>query len=89
MDGFGGPEWHAEDVMLADAPKDKLTLFYRDLQECGDFLFGRPTFLGKMAFGPEKLFEVDDQTRLYENPWTGDYWNERQVSIHIYVLVDY
>jgi hypothetical protein len=80
MEGFGGPKWHAEDIILPDAPKDKVTLFYRDLQECGDFQFGRPWFSGKMDFGPQIVYKADDATRLYGNPCTADHWNERQVS---------
>jgi hypothetical protein len=80
MEGFGGPKWHVEDIILPDAPKDKVTLFYRDLQECSDFQFGRPWFAGKMDFGPQVVYRVDDDARLYENPCTGDHWNERQAS---------
>jgi hypothetical protein len=29
MGGFGGPKWHAEDIILPDAPKDKITLLSR------------------------------------------------------------
>jgi hypothetical protein len=80
MSGFGGPEWHAEDILLPHTQKeDRATLFYRNLEECGDFLFGRPRFAGKMAFGPEMHCDSDETTRLYENPWTADYWNNRQV----------
>ncbi|KAG8731870.1 hypothetical protein FRC10_001395, partial [Ceratobasidium sp. 414] len=83
MEEFGGPEWHAVDVALAGAEKDKATLFYRDIEACADYLFGRPLFTGKMAFAPEQLFDSDNETRLYENPWTADYWNQRQASLPI------
>ncbi|KAG9121596.1 hypothetical protein FRC07_002390 [Ceratobasidium sp. 392] len=84
MKEFGGPEWFAEDIVLPHTRKeDKVTLFFRNLQECGDFLFSRPWFAGKMAFAPEKHFEMDDTTRLYENPWTADYWNDRQKTLPI------
>ncbi|KAG8700371.1 hypothetical protein FRC08_004741 [Ceratobasidium sp. 394] len=84
MEGFGGPDWHAVDVTLAGTDKsDKATLFYRDIEACVDFLFGRPTFAGKMAFSPERLFDTDDETRLYENPWTAEYWNKRQETLPI------
>jgi hypothetical protein len=85
MEGFGGPKWYAEDITLSDAPKDKATLFYRDLKECGDFQFGRPWFAGKMNFAPEIIFDSDDVMRLYENPWTTDEWNRRQVSSDVQV----
>lgn len=71
MEGFGGPKWNAEDVLLSGADKrDRVTLFYRDPQEGGDFLFGRPHFAGKMSTAPEFLYDGDDATRLFENPWT-------------------
>lgn len=81
MEGFSRPKWYAEDIILPDAPKDKITLFFCDLQECGDFQFGRPWFAGKMSFGPEMHFDSDNVTQLFANPWTGDGWNERQVSM--------
>ncbi|QRV92596.1 hypothetical protein RhiJN_20614 [Ceratobasidium sp. AG-Ba] len=83
MDGFGGPDWYAEDITLAGAEKDKETLFYRDIQACADFLLGRPYFADKMAFAPEQMFASDDVTRLYENPWTADWWNRQQDSLPI------
>jgi hypothetical protein len=86
MGGFGGPEWHAEDVVLPGTDgTDRVTLFYRDLQECGDFQFGRPWFAGKMSLAPEIHYDADELARLIDNPWTAEDWNERQVSKHIYI----
>ncbi|KAG9124314.1 hypothetical protein FRC07_012066 [Ceratobasidium sp. 392] len=81
MGTFGGPEWHAEDIALAKAPKDKVTLLWKDIQECGDFQFGQAQFAGKMSFGPEKHYDADDINRLFENPWTADHWGEIQDSL--------
>ncbi|KAG9076788.1 hypothetical protein FRC06_009319, partial [Ceratobasidium sp. 370] len=81
MGGFGGPKWNAEDVYLSDAPHDKTTLFYRKLDKCTDFLFGRPQFARKMSFGPEKHYDSDETSRLYDNPHTADDWNERQKTL--------
>ncbi|KAG9084396.1 hypothetical protein FS749_005263 [Ceratobasidium sp. UAMH 11750] len=81
MGGFGGPKWNAEDIILPGAPHDKATLFYRKLDECGDFMFGRPQFAGKMTFAPEMHYDLDETTRLYDNPWTADDWNERQKTL--------
>jgi hypothetical protein len=81
MGGFGGPEWHAEEVILHGTDnRDRVTLFYRDLQESGDFLFGRPWFAGKMAFAPEIHYNSDESAQLFDNPWTAEGWNEIQVS---------
>lgn len=81
MNGFGGPKWNAEDIVLPGTQKaDAVTLLYRDLQECGDFQFGRPWFAGRMSFAPERHYDADETTQLYENPWTAEDWNERQVS---------
>jgi hypothetical protein len=80
MSAFGGPEWHVEDVAISEAPKDKVIFFYKDLEKCADFQLGQARFAGKMSFAPEKHFDADDITRLYDNPWTADDWNERQVS---------
>ncbi|KAG8777229.1 hypothetical protein FRC12_000491 [Ceratobasidium sp. 428] len=81
MGGFGGPEWHADDIALAEAPKDKSTLFWRDLQECADFQMGQLRFAGKMSFAPELHLDDDETTRLFGNPWTADDWHERQETL--------
>ncbi|KAG8690048.1 hypothetical protein FRC08_010693 [Ceratobasidium sp. 394] len=81
MGGFGGPKWNAEDIVLPGAPHDKATLFYRKLDDCADFLFGQARFAGKMSFAPEKHYDGDETTRLYDNPWTADDWNERQKTL--------
>ncbi|KAG9118702.1 hypothetical protein FRC07_006660 [Ceratobasidium sp. 392] len=82
MGEFGGPEWHAEDILIPHAHKDdRVTLFFCDLEKCADFIFGRPWFAGKMSFGPERHYNEDETTRLYENPWTADYWNDRQKTL--------
>ncbi|KAG9088048.1 hypothetical protein FRC06_002250, partial [Ceratobasidium sp. 370] len=78
MGSFRGPKWNAEDVVLPGVPHDKATLFYRKLDECADSMFGRPQFAGKMTFAPEIHYDLDETTRLYDNPWTVDDWNERQ-----------
>lgn len=81
MGGFGGPEWNVTDVIVPGTDeKDKVTLFYRDPQEGGDFLFGRPQFAGKMSFAPEMHYDNEETSRLFGNPWTAEDWNERQVS---------
>ncbi|KAB5588013.1 hypothetical protein CTheo_8545 [Ceratobasidium theobromae] len=76
-------EVYVEDVILPDAPKDKVTLLLHNLEECGDFQFGQPWFAGKMAFGAKKHFESDDATQLFETPWTLDGWNEQQNTLPI------
>lgn len=81
MGGFGGPEWNAADVQLSGTDKrDTVTLLYRDPQEAGDFLFGRPHFAGKMSYAPEFQYDAEEAERLFGNPWTADSWNKRQVS---------
>ncbi|KAG8705804.1 hypothetical protein FRC09_002747 [Ceratobasidium sp. 395] len=82
MSGFGGPEWYSEDILLSHTHKDdRVTLFFRDIEKCADFLFSRPWFAGKMAFAPEKHYNSEETDRLYENPWTADYWNDRQKTL--------
>ncbi|KAG9122594.1 hypothetical protein FRC07_000968 [Ceratobasidium sp. 392] len=81
MGAFGGPEWHVDDLALADAPKDKGTLFFKDIQKVADFQFGQARFAGKISFAPEKHYDADDIDRLYDNPWTADDWGDRQESL--------
>jgi hypothetical protein len=85
MEGFGGPGWNAEDVILAGTDEnDRITLFYRELQESADFQFGRPWFAGKMSFAPEIHYNTEESEILISNPWTAEDWNKRQVSAQVY-----
>ncbi|KAG9090113.1 hypothetical protein FRC06_001220 [Ceratobasidium sp. 370] len=82
MGGFGGPEWHTEDIILAGTDeKDRVTLFYRDPEACGDFQFGHPWFAGKVSFAPEIRYDADENERLFGNPWTAEGWNEWQNTL--------
>ncbi|KAG9122038.1 hypothetical protein FRC07_001749, partial [Ceratobasidium sp. 392] len=82
MKDFGGPEWKSEDITLSDTdPRDKATLFWRDLQDTADFMFGSPHFAGKMMYAPEIHYNADETARLYENPWTAEDWNKQQNTL--------
>lgn len=52
MSGFGGPPWHTRDIVLPEAPMEKHLLVFRDVEKCGDHLFGCPRFAGQMDYGP-------------------------------------
>ncbi|KAG8790943.1 hypothetical protein FRC12_010587 [Ceratobasidium sp. 428] len=41
MGVFGRPERHVDNLALADAPKNKGTLFFKDIQKVADFQFGQ------------------------------------------------
>ncbi|KAG9092719.1 hypothetical protein FRC06_011822 [Ceratobasidium sp. 370] len=74
---FSGPEWVHADVKLPEAPGERHSFFYRNLEKCGDFLFGTPRFAGKMAFAPTVVLGKDG-VREYTSPHTADYLNKRQ-----------
>jgi hypothetical protein len=79
---FSGPKWEHLDVSLSEAPADKHSFFYRDLEKCGDYLFGTPRFAGKMTFAPTVVFGKDG-VREYGSPHSADHINQRQVRCQI------
>jgi hypothetical protein len=77
--GFGGPEWHIQEVVLAEASQDRHILLYRNAEKLSDHLFGAPRFAGKMAFSPVVKIGTTGK-RVFDEVNTGDRWNAAQVS---------
>ncbi|KAF8593420.1 hypothetical protein BDV93DRAFT_410748, partial [Ceratobasidium sp. AG-I] len=53
IDGFGGPEWFEQDIVLPEAPDEPLTMHLRNVEHCADYLLGRPDLAGEVTFEPE------------------------------------
>lgn len=71
----GGPEWHASDVILHDAPEEPQRLYYRDIIECAEYLFQTPEFDGHMEFSPH----CANENIIYHEMNSGSDWHEIQV----------
>ena len=74
----GGPEWHARDVVLHDAPEEPQRFYYRNIIECARYLFQNQEFDGHMEFAPCRA-RNDDGDVIYHEMNTGEDWHEIQV----------
>ncbi|TFY53548.1 hypothetical protein EVJ58_g9391 [Rhodofomes roseus] len=55
--------------------QEDLELWWRDPVECTRELIGNPTFDGKVAYGPERVYTDDAGTiRRYDEMWTAEWW---------------
>lgn len=76
---FSGPAWHSEDVTLGDAPLEVHTLYYRKVEDVGDYLMGLPMHQGKLSVAPVRKKELDDKTDTFDEMCLGTAWNDLQV----------
>ncbi|KAF8574307.1 hypothetical protein K439DRAFT_1260949, partial [Ramaria rubella] len=47
-----GPAWHAQEIVLPEAPNENFVLYYRDIVECLSYLEQNPAFEGFMKYEP-------------------------------------
>lgn len=80
MNDFGGPRWDELTVALDEAPSEVHKMWYRNIEECADYLFSNPTFRGEMGYSPVEIRDPETQARIYNEVWTGKMWEELQVS---------
>lgn len=79
------PRFKRAQVCVAD---EGHTMFYRDVIQCIESLFGDPEFAPYLVFAPERHYADKDRTiRLYHDMHTGKWWWETQV--HIYDVFNY
>ncbi|KAJ7723149.1 hypothetical protein B0H16DRAFT_1431101 [Mycena metata] len=88
----GGVKWQCKEMDvkgdLPDLDKDPtgatmrgetVELWWRDPVECVRELIGNPMFRDVMRFAPEELYaDAEGNIRIFEEMWTGDWWNELQ-----------
>jgi hypothetical protein len=74
-----GPPWFSEVVTLPEAPDEPQILFYRNIQDCVEHLLSNPMFKDNMGYEALEVFEFDGVTRVYNEMFTGQNWNETQV----------
>ncbi|CAE6434587.1 unnamed protein product [Rhizoctonia solani] len=79
LPGIGGPDWFFQKIEEKDFPDAKhehLPLWLRNIEECGDYLLGRPDLSGEIIFGPEVIFADDEQIQIINEMPTGKRWNQ-------------
>ncbi|CAE6478892.1 unnamed protein product [Rhizoctonia solani] len=79
LPGMGGPDWFCQKINPDDFPDAKhedLVLWLRNLEDCADYLIGRPDLSGEIIFSPEVIFADDDQIQIINEMPTGQRWHE-------------
>ncbi|CAE7129460.1 unnamed protein product [Rhizoctonia solani] len=79
LPGMGGPDWFCQKIDPDDFPDAKhedLVMWIRHLEDCGDYLIGRPDLSGQIIFGPEVIFADDEQIQIINEMPTGRRWHE-------------
>ncbi|KAG8727897.1 hypothetical protein FRC10_005488, partial [Ceratobasidium sp. 414] len=77
--GFGGPKWHCQQILAENFPDGKhedIILYLRDIEECLDYLVGRPDLDGEIIFPPEVIFAGDDEIQVFDQMPTGHTWHQ-------------
>lgn len=74
--GVGGPKWHAQKIVLPDAPLEDLVMWVRNIEDVCDYLIGRPNLAGEITFAPEVIYTSDDETQIVNEMPTGRRWHE-------------
>jgi hypothetical protein len=77
--GFGGPGWFEQDITLPDAPDEPLTMYLRNIEDCADYLLGRPDLAGDIEFEPQVIFGPDDRTQIINEMFTAHLWHKLMV----------
>lgn len=77
------PRWKSAQIILKELPNQPQTLYYRDIHEAIDYLFGNPTFAGSMDYAPQRIFDATGK-RVFHEFYTGDGWWDAQASIRVH-----
>jgi hypothetical protein len=79
LKSFGAPDWHHEEMTLAEAPLDSAPMAYWCLEKTGDYLFGKPSFSGEIVFVPEVRMNNKSMCLISEMH-TANAFHKQQVS---------
>ncbi|KAF8595004.1 hypothetical protein BDV93DRAFT_407138, partial [Ceratobasidium sp. AG-I] len=79
-----GPAWSVYEIntILPNQDVRVSYLFTRNIVDVALELVANPVFKDFMHYVPERLWTTEDcQSRVYDNPWTGDWWWRIQARI--------
>ncbi|QRV81257.1 beige protein [Ceratobasidium sp. AG-Ba] len=83
--GFGGPAWHCQQILAENFPEARykdIVLYLRNLEECLNYLVGRPDLDGNIWFAPEVRLAGDDEIQVFDEMPTGHLWHEILQTVH-------
>jgi len=74
-------EWKTKELWYKSDLEDKHTIRYRDPLQAIASLLGNPAHASDIVYCPSKIFTDSSKSkRIYNEMWTGDWWNTVQVS---------
>lgn len=79
LQDMGGPEWFKQQIgpdIFPDGRHEDLIMYFRHLEDCGNYLIGRPDLSGEIIFGPEVIFADDEEIQIINKMPTGQRWHE-------------
>jgi Plavaka transposase len=75
-------KWKTRELWYKSDPEDKHIIHYRDPKELISALLGNPAHAKDIVYRPKKVFTDSMKTsRIYNEMWTGEWWNTVQVSV--------
>jgi hypothetical protein len=75
-------KWKTRELWYKSDPEDKHIIHYRDPKELISALLGNPAHAKDIVYRPKKVFtDSTKTTRIYNEMWTGEWWNTVQVSV--------
>ena len=75
-------KWKTRELWYKSDPEDKHIIHYRDPKELISALLGNPAHAKDIVYRPKKVFtDSMKTTRIYNEMWTGEWWNTVQVSV--------
>ena len=78
-------KWDSAYISFSDTHKEKHLIQYRNPIDAIKSLFGNPAHANIMVYRPQKVFSSQDKgNRIYDEMWTGKWWNAIQVISFIY-----
>ena len=81
-------EWHETKISLVEDPNEEHIVQYRNILECIKSLWSDPLVVDKLVCRPEKMYADNTRkSRLYNEMWTGQWWNKMQVKNKFCIII--
>ena len=78
-------KWHETKISLVEDPNKEHIVQYWNILECIKSLWSDPLVVDKLVCRPEKMYA--DNTQLYNEMWTGQWWNKLQVKNKFCIII--
>jgi hypothetical protein len=78
------PSFKREELIIAE---EAVEVYYQDVNECIQALYGDPKFASVLKFAPEPHYVDQDgcEKQAYHEMYTGQWWWNTQVSVILFL----